>query len=69
MKLSRDISVENLTFKYGSSSPLVLDEISFTIPKGSTLGVIGSTGSGKSTLIDILMGLLSPSNGIFKVDD
>jgi ABC-type multidrug transport system fused ATPase/permease subunit len=69
MKLSRDISVENLTFKYGSSSPLVLDEISFTIPKGSTLGVIGSTGSGKSTLIDIMMGLLSPSNGIFKVDD
>jgi ATP-binding cassette subfamily B protein len=69
MKLSQKISVENLTFRYSPSSPKVLDDVSFSIPKGSTIGIIGSTGSGKSTLIDILMGLLQPVYGNFKVDN
>lgn len=69
MKFSQKISVENLTFRYSSSSPKVLDDVSFSIPKGSTIGIIGSTGSGKSTLIDILMGLLQPVYGNFKVDN
>ena len=48
---------------------MVLKGISFSIPKGSKVGVLGTTGSGKSTLLDILMGLLTPLGGSLLVDD
>ena len=48
---------------------MILDGINLSIPKGGILGIIGSTGSGKSTLTDILMGLLHPNAGSFLVDD
>ncbi len=63
------IELENLQFKYDSSGPLVLDGINLTIKKGDILGIIGSTGSGKSTLMDIIMGLLKPSSGRFVIDE
>lgn len=62
------ITLENLKFQYNPSSPKVLSGINTRIVKGSMTGIIGSTGSGKSTLIDIIMGLLQPSEGKFKVD-
>jgi len=45
-----------------------LREISFEIPKGTTLGVLGQNGSGKSTLLSILAGVLYPSEGSFQID-
>ena len=45
-------------FKYGENLPNVLRNISLKIPKGARVGVVGKTGEGKSTLLDILMGLL-----------
>jgi ABC-type multidrug transport system fused ATPase/permease subunit len=65
----RTIRFEKVRFHYGSDGPWVLDEISFTIPKGARIGFVGSTGSGKSTTLDILMGLLEPTEGKFLVDD
>lgn len=55
-------------FRYGSSGPLVLQEISFIVPKGARVGFVGTTGSGKSTTVDILMGLLEPTVGQLLVD-
>ncbi len=50
------ISINNLTFKYPRSTTDVLEDITFSVRKGENVGVIGGTGSGKSTLMKIIMG-------------
>ncbi len=63
------ISIENLKFQYEDGGPWILNGINLSISKGEIIGIIGSTGSGKSTFIDILMGLLHPTDGSIEVDD
>src|SRR5687767_13809007 len=55
------IDVRDLTFRYGSAA--VLENINFTVSEGEYLGIIGPNGGGKTTLIKILLGLLTPSSG------
>ena len=62
------IQFESVKFRYISEGPWVLDNLSFNIPKGARVGFIGKTGSGKSTCLDLLMGLLEPSSGRIMVD-
>jgi ATP-binding cassette subfamily B protein len=62
------IEVADLHFRYSASTPWVLRGINLRIPRGSRVGLIGATGSGKTTLIDLLMGLLAPVAGEFQVD-
>ena len=62
------ITLENLSYKFAGHDKAVLDRLNFIVPKGSKVGVIGSTGSGKSTLLDVLMGLLLPTDGALKID-
>lgn len=69
LHIKRVIHFEAVRFRYASDAPWVLDGIDLTIPKGSRVGFIGSTGSGKSTTLDLLMGLLSPTEGRLMVDD
>ena len=57
----RDIKLENVSFSYGVNA--IFDNVSLTISKGDSIGIIGSTGSGKTTLINIMLGLLAPSSG------
>ena len=68
LKLKDAIRFDNVGFRYGSTRPLVLDGINLTIPKGARVGLIGCTGSGKSTALDLLMGLLEPTQGQILVD-
>ena len=70
-KLTFDESIElkDLSFRYTENSPWVLKNINLKIPKGSVIGIIGTTGCGKSTLLDIIMGLLEPTSGEIRVDD
>ncbi len=63
-----NIRFNYVRFHYSSDGPLVLDGLNLTIPKGARVGFVGSTGSGKSTSLDILMGLLTPSEGELLVD-
>jgi len=65
---NNNIQLENLSFKYDSQSSLILRNVNIDISKGDMVGIIGTTGSGKSTLIDIIMGLLKPVDGSFLVD-
>ncbi|MCK4542315.1 MAG: ABC transporter ATP-binding protein [Spirochaetales bacterium] len=58
---SWDIRIDNLSFSYNGED--VLDNISFLLPEGNTLGILGRTGSGKSTLIRLLPRLLDPPKG------
>ncbi|MDF1712081.1 MAG: ABC transporter ATP-binding protein [Akkermansiaceae bacterium] len=65
----RAITLENLTFQYPGADKPVIDQLDLVIPKNSSLGIIGTTGSGKSTLVDLILGLHSPSGGCILIDD
>ena len=62
------IELKDINFRYTKNSPWILKGISLQIPKGSVIGIVGETGCGKSTLIDIFMGLLKPTSGELLVD-
>jgi ATP-binding cassette subfamily B protein len=68
LPLQREIRFDRVSFSYSGAPPWVLDSLELTIPKGSRVGFIGTTGSGKSTVLDVLMGLLAPSDGRLLVD-
>lgn len=62
------IRFEAVKFRYTPKTPMILDGLSFVIPKGSRVGFVGKTGSGKSTCLDLLMGLLEPTEGQILID-
>jgi len=66
---SREISFADVTFSYNSGSEPVLRDINLTINRGEFIGICGPTGGGKSTLVDLLVGLLQPTSGTISVDD
>lgn len=68
LPFKKEIRFDSVRFRYSAGGPWVLDGLDLTIPRGSRIGFIGTTGSGKSTTIDLLMGLLSPSEGRLLVD-
>jgi ATP-binding cassette subfamily B protein len=64
----QQIQFKNVRFRYADDGPWVLDGLDLTMRRGMRIGLIGTTGSGKSTLIDVLMGLLEPTAGELLVD-
>ena len=68
LPFDKEISVENLTFGYPDTNKNVFENVSFSIPKGKFVGVVGTSGAGKTTFVDILLGLLQPSGGSINVD-
>ena len=66
--LNKSIELKNITFKYPDTEKEILKKLSLKILPGSSVGIIGATGSGKSTLVDIILGLLPPSEGQVLVD-
>jgi ATP-binding cassette subfamily B protein len=62
------IKMRGVGFHYDKAGPWVLKDVSLTIPKGYRVGFVGTTGSGKSTTVDLLMGLLQPTLGEVLVD-
>ena len=69
IEFNKKLDFENISFKYNSNNNNVINSLSFNIDKGSKVGLIGPTGSGKTTCLDIIMGLLPPSEGLLKIDD
>jgi ATP-binding cassette subfamily C protein len=63
------IRVQNLEFKYPGAEVHSLHGVNLEIPRGSAVGVVGATGSGKTTLVDLILGLLTPTAGRILVDD
>jgi ABC-type multidrug transport system fused ATPase/permease subunit len=58
-----ELKLDNISFCYPGTNNYVLRNLSLKIKKGESIGIEGKTGSGKTTLIDIILGLLSPQNG------
>ena len=69
LKFQKEINLKNLSFSYPIRKEFALSKISMTIKKGDFVGIIGETGSGKSTLINLLTGLLKSSEGNVEVDE
>ena len=57
------IKFDNVSFKYNTTGDSVINNISFSVKKGQTIGIIGGTGSGKSTLVNLIPNLYSPTSG------
>lgn len=68
LRFKHSIRFENVKFRYSPAGPWVLDGLTLEIPKGAKIAFVGSTGSGKSTTLDLLMGLVNPVEGAFLVD-
>jgi ABC-type multidrug transport system fused ATPase/permease subunit len=62
------ITLREVSFRYSGTSRPALDDLSLTIAKNTSVGVIGPTGSGKSTLVDLLLGLYQPTAGEILID-
>ena len=66
--LKDKIELKNIAYHYPDSEKLVLSDVGFSIKRGETVALIGSSGAGKTTLADILLGLLQPVRGTILVD-
>lgn len=69
LPFEKAITLENLSFAYEPGGRKILDNINLTIPKNSSVAFVGETGSGKSTLVDLILGLHQPTGGQIRVDD
>jgi ATP-binding cassette subfamily B protein len=68
LKFQRAIEFRDVSFRYQLTGPWVLDKLNLVVTKGSRVGIIGATGSGKSTTLDLLVGLLEPTSGDIVID-
>ena len=62
------LSLEGVTFGYEPGAAAAVREANLTVTRGEVLGLVGQTGSGKSTLIDLILGLLEPTGGQIRID-
>ncbi len=62
------LAAENVSFRYAPDGPDVLSGVSFSVPAGTTLGIVGRTGSGKSTLVELLLRRMDPTAGRLTLD-
>jgi ATP-binding cassette, subfamily B, bacterial PglK len=66
--LAPPITLDNVTYRYPGTESAVLREANMTIPARASVGLVGATGTGKSTIIDLIVGLLTPSSGAISLN-
>lgn len=67
--LNKAITLKNIHYYYPNSSRVALKNINLNIPVKSTVGLVGVTGCGKTTMVDIILGLLEPQKGTLEIDE
>ncbi|MBB3189394.1 ABC transporter ATP-binding protein [Halomonas cerina] len=65
----RAITLDNVVFSYPGTRELALNGVSLEVPANQMIGLVGASGSGKSTVIDVLLGLIDPTSGRIMIDD
>ncbi len=68
LAMDKNITLKNLYYNYPKTSKTALKNINFSIQARSTVGLVGATGSGKTTTVDVILGLLEPQSGRLEVD-
>ncbi len=68
MPVEEKIELKDITYAYPNTDKLIFDHADLTIPVGSSVGIVGTSGAGKSTVVDILLGLLEVRSGSIQVD-
>ena len=68
LPLHREISLENISYKYPNTDVYILKEANLKIPVGKSVGIVGTSGAGKTTIVDVLLGLLAPAEGRILAD-
>jgi ABC-type multidrug transport system fused ATPase/permease subunit len=68
LRAQHTIALDNLTYTYPNAIKPALNNLNIVIPVGSSLGIVGSTGAGKTTFVDVILGLLRPELGAITVD-
>jgi len=66
--LRQQLELRGVSYRYPNAAAEALQDVSVTVPKGHSVGFVGSTGAGKTTLVDLLLGLLAPTQGQVLVD-
>jgi ABC-type multidrug transport system fused ATPase/permease subunit len=69
LPVTREVKIDNITYHYPNSDKLIFDNASVSFPIGKSIGIIGPSGAGKTTVIDILLGLLNLQGGKVLADD
>lgn len=64
----REIAIENLSFRYEGQAEEALTGVTLKIPRGASVGFVGPSGAGKTTVVDVILGLLTPTAGRVTVD-
>lgn len=68
LPVRKSIELKDITYSYPNRERLIFDHADMTIPVGTSVGIVGTTGSGKSTIVDILLGLLEVRTGTIYAD-
>ncbi len=68
LPLHREISLENISYKYPNTDVFILKEANLKIPVGKSVGIVGTSGAGKTTIVDVMLGLLAPAEGRILAD-
>ena len=68
LPVKKRIEMKNITYSYPNTEKLIFDQANLVIPVGKSVGIVGTSGAGKSTVVDILLGLLEPKNGEILAD-
>lgn len=68
LSLESEISLENIRYSYPGQKEKAIDGVSMNIPRGDAIAFVGESGAGKTTMVDLILGLLEPEDGRIKVD-
>jgi ATP-binding cassette subfamily C protein len=68
MELTQKIELSDVSFRYPTSATNVIDSLNLEVPANTSLALVGTTGCGKSTLVDLILGLHAPTDGAIRID-
>ena len=68
VKIEGDVEFEHVSYKYPNTNQFVIKDLNFSVKKGECIAVVGASGSGKSTIMNLIIGLLRPVDGQILID-